>query len=74
MIQKWIAGYEIESIEAYNDYRRTELLPLSNPKNNSNGFVWRLPFVASELSANSINVPKVDVTKEKIWWAGGTEK
>jgi len=74
MIQKWIAGYEIESIEAYNDYRRTELLPLSNPKNTSNGFVWRLPFVASELSANSINVPKVDVTKDKIWWAGGIDK
>lgn len=75
MTQKYIAFYEAESLEAYNDYRRTGIPQLNNPNNNlaSYGFVVRFPYPTSEVTANTDNVPSVNVFKDKIWWAGGTE-
>ncbi len=75
LTQKYIAFYEAESLEAYNDYRRTRIPTLNNPNNNNAayGFVERFPYPTSETSNNGANVPKVNVFKDKIWWAGGTE-
>ncbi|QJB34731.1 SusD/RagB family nutrient-binding outer membrane lipoprotein [Chitinophaga oryzae] len=75
LTQKYIAFYEAEAIEAYNDYRRTRIPTLNNP-NNTNaayGFVERFPYPTSETSNNGANVPTVNIFKNKIWWAGGTE-
>ena len=63
-----------EAIEAYNDYRRTGIPTMTNPNNALTGFVWRFPYPTSETSANSANVPTVDIFAEKVWWAGGSEK
>lgn len=75
MTQKYIASYEAESLEAYNDYRRTGFPQLNNPNNNltNYGFVERFPYPSSEVTANTDNVPKVNVFHDKVWWAGGTE-
>ncbi|MCX6232078.1 MAG: SusD/RagB family nutrient-binding outer membrane lipoprotein [Bacteroidetes bacterium] len=73
--EKYIAFYEFESIEAYNDYRRTGIPTLHNPANNfaNYGFVNRLPYPTSEVTSNSAHIPVVDIFKDKVWWAGGTE-
>jgi hypothetical protein len=73
--QKYIAFYEFEATEAYNDYRRTGFPTMHNPNNltATGGFVNRFPFAISEVSSNSANVPLIDVFKDKIWWAGGDE-
>lgn len=75
MVQKYIAFYEAESIEAYNDYRRTGIPVLNNPQNNNPnyGFVERYPYPTSEVANNGKNVPQVSVFKNKVWWAGGIE-
>jgi hypothetical protein len=76
LIQKYIAFYEYEAIEAYNDYRRvTTYLTLNNPYNltSSGGFVWRFPYPDSETASNSANIPTINVFTSKVWWAGGTE-
>lgn len=75
LTQKYIAFYEAESIESYNDYRRTRIPQLHNPNNDlaNFGFVERFPYPTSEVSNNSAHIPSVNVFKDKIWWAGGTE-
>ncbi len=76
LTQKYIAFYEFEAIEAYNDYRREPtFLTLNNPYNltASAGFVWRFPYPSSEDASNSANIPDIDVFADKVWWAGGTE-
>ncbi len=74
LTQKYIAFYEFEAIEAYNDYRRVpSFLTLNNPNNNTTGFIWRFPYPTSEEASNSANIPEIDVFTEKVWWAGGTE-
>lgn len=75
LTQKYIAFYESESIETYNDYRRTGVPQLNNPQNvNPNyGFVVRYAYPTSEVANNGKNVPQVSVFKNKVWWAGGTE-
>ncbi|MBC9931357.1 SusD/RagB family nutrient-binding outer membrane lipoprotein [Chitinophaga qingshengii] len=75
MTQKYIAFYEAEAIEAYNDYRRTRIPTLNNPNNNNAayGFLERFPYPTTETSNNGANVPKVNIFRDKIWWAGGTE-
>jgi hypothetical protein len=69
--QKYIAMYEYEAMEAYNDYRRTLIPSMNNPNNltASFGFVHRFPYALSEVSSNGANVPKIDVFKDKVWWA-----
>jgi len=75
LTQKYIAFYEHEAIEAYNDYRRVpSFLTLNNPNNTQVGFVWRFPYPTSEEASNSAHIPSVDIFKDKVWWAGGTEK
>jgi hypothetical protein len=71
--QKYIAFYEFEAIEAYNDYRRTGFPQMNNPNNATAGFVNRFPFALSEVSSNPDNVPSIDVYVNKVWWAGGDE-
>jgi len=75
MTQKYIAFYEFEAIEAYNDYRRTGFPQMNNPNNltENGGFVNRYPYALSEVSANPDNVPTIDVFDNKVWWAGGDE-
>ena len=71
MTQKYIAMYEQESIEVYNDYRRTGIPTMHNPANSlaSFGFPQRLPYPSSEVTANPSNVPTVNIYQDKIWWA-----
>lgn len=73
--QKYIAFYEFEASEAYNDYRRTGIPTMHNPNNftATGGFVNRFPFAISEVSSNSANVPLINVFVNKVWWAGGDE-
>jgi hypothetical protein len=74
LTQKYIAAYEHEAMEPYNDYRRVpSFLTLNNPNNTSVGFVWRFPYPTSEDASNSANIPDIDVFTDKVWWAGGTE-
>lgn len=76
MTQKYIAFYDREAIEAYNDYRRTGFPEMKNPNNATVGFVNRAPFPVSEVSSNSANVPDVNIFTDKVWWAlgAGAEK
>jgi hypothetical protein len=73
MTQKYIAFFDREAIQAYNDYRRTGLPAMKNPNNAIVGFPHRAPYPVSEVSSNSANVPTIDIYTDKIWWAGGTE-
>lgn len=70
--QKYIAFYDREAIEAYNDYRRTGIPEMKNPNNATVGFIWRFPYALSETSSNSANVPSYTIF-DKVWWAGGAE-
>ncbi len=75
LTQKYIALYEHEAIEAYNDYRRTGIPEMHNPNNSTVGFVNRFPWALSEMSSNK-NVPQTDldyIYTTKVWWAGGEE-
>lgn len=71
MTQKYIAMFEAEAMEAYNDYRRTGIPTMRNPHNAIEGFVNRFPYALSETSSNSANVPQINVFTDKVWWAGG---
>lgn len=70
MTQKYIGMYEQESIEVYNDVRRTGIPTMHNPNNNlaNFGFPERFPYATSEVTANPANVPTVNIFKDKIWW------
>lgn len=83
-VQKYLAFYENESAEAYNDYRRllamygsaaAHPIQLANPLNTTQ-FPLRLPYGDSDVSTNN-NVKAAFgdgtyVYTEKVWWAGGT--
>ena len=69
IMQKYIAFYEYEAIEAYNDYRRTGYPTMFNPQNVTTGFVNRFPYALSETSNNGSNVPAINVFTDKVWWA-----
>jgi hypothetical protein len=73
MTQKYIAFFDREAIQAYNDYRRTGFPTMMNPNNATVGFPHRAPYPVSEVSSNSANVPNVNIYTDRIWWAGGTE-
>ena len=73
LIQKYIAMYEFEAMEAYHDYMRTGIPTLNNPYNATVGFPNRLPYGNSEESNNPDNFIEVDVLTDKVWWAGGAE-
>lgn len=80
MNQKYIAFFEEEALEAYNDYRRLtamgdNVISLNNPL-NTNRFPFRYTYGSSDVTTNSnIRTAYGDGTyvySEKVWWAGGT--
>lgn len=81
MVQKYIAFFEEESFEAYNDYRRlkamgnSNFIALANPL-NSNRFPLRYIYGADDVTTNK-NIGDITgdgtyVYSENVWWAGGT--
>jgi len=80
MNQKYIAFYEEEAAEAYNDYRRLKamgnnVITLTNPY-NTNQFPLRYTYGTSDVTTNA-NVRDAYgdgtyVWTENVWWAGGT--
>ncbi|MBD1398454.1 SusD/RagB family nutrient-binding outer membrane lipoprotein [Pontibacter sp. JH31] len=73
--QKWIAFFYFQSIEAYNDWRRTGFPafisqhPISPPP-------LRFPYAQNELDTNESNVPDVrgsQIFSSGVWWDDGTE-
>jgi len=80
MNQKYIAFFEEEAIEAYNDYRRLKamgnnVITLANPKNTTQ-FPLRLTYGSGDVTTN-VNVRDAYgdgtyVYTENVWWAGGT--
>lgn len=81
MNQKYIAFFEEEAVEAYNDYRRlvaqgNNVIQLDNPKNAANQFPQRFTYGNSDVTTNE-NVRNAYgdgsyVYTEKVWWAGGS--
>jgi len=81
MIQKYLAFYEEEAVEAYNDYRRLkamgeDYIVLLNPLNDSNKFPLRFTYGSDDVTTNK-NVRDAYgdgnyVYTENVWWAGGT--
>ena len=80
MIQKYLAMYDEEAIETYNDFRRLKAMGnnfviLANSK-NATQFPLRFTYGNSDVTTN--NNIKTDygdgsyVYTEKVWWAGGT--
>jgi hypothetical protein len=80
MNQKYIAFFEEEAMEAYNDYRRLkamgdDVITLDNPKNNTQ-FPLRYTYGSEDVTTN-VNVRDAYgdgnyVYTENVWWAGGT--
>jgi hypothetical protein len=80
MNQKYIAFFEEESAEAYNDIRRLKamgdnVIILANP-NNTNRFPLRCSYASADVTTN-VNVRDAYgdgnyVYSENVWWAGGT--
>lgn len=80
MNQKYIAFFEEESVEAYNDYRRlkamgNDVITLANPKNTTQ-FPLCFTYGASDVTTNK-NVREAYgngsyVYTQNVWWAGGT--
>lgn len=80
MNQKYIAFFEEEAIEAYNDFRRLKamgnnVITLANPLNN-NQFPLRFTYGSSDVTTNE-NVRNAYgdgryIYSENVWWAGGT--
>ncbi len=75
--QKYIAFFEEEAIEAYNDIRRWKALnenPIAFAHPNPNKFPLRLTYGGNDVTTNP-NVyeafESVDVYKDNVWWAGG---
>jgi len=79
MNQKYLAFYEEEAVEAYNDYRRLKamgnnVINLANPL-NSTLFPLRFTYGSSDITTNA-NVRNAYgdgtyVYTENVWWAGG---
>jgi hypothetical protein len=80
MNQKYLAFYEEEATEAYNDYRRLRamgdnVITLANPLNAAQ-FPQRYSYGTDDVT-NNANVRNAYgdgtyVFTEKVWWAGGT--
>lgn len=80
MNQKYIAFFEEEALEAYNDYRRLKamgdnVITLANPLNTTR-FPLRYSYGSQDVTTNqNIRTAYGDgsyVYNEKVWWAGGT--
>ena len=69
MTQKWIANFGI-GLEAYDDYRRTNLPALSqvlNPSGDDGTRPVRLPYTDNEIQRNP-NITTQPKTNERLWW------
>jgi hypothetical protein len=80
MNQKYLAFFEEEAMEAYNDYRRLkamgdDVIELENPL-NANMFPLRFSYGSGDVTTNeNIRNAYGDGTyvyNENVWWAGGT--
>ena len=80
MNQKYLAFFEEEAVEAYNDYRRLKamgdnVITLANP-NNTARFPLRYTYGSEDVTTNTnIRTAYGDGTyvyTENVWWAGGT--
>ena len=80
MNQKYIAFFEEEALEAYNDFRRLKamgdnVISLNNPL-NTNKFPLRYTYGSEDVTTNlNIRDAYGDGTyiyTENVWWAGGT--
>ncbi len=80
MVQKYIAFYEEEAVEAYNDYRRLkamgdDFIKLDNPLNAEGKFPLCYTYGASDVTANpNVKAAYGDGTyvyTRNVWWAGG---
>ena len=81
MMQKYIAFFEEEAVESYNDIRRLkamgegDFIQLSNPL-NSNKFPLRFAYGSEDVTTN-VNVREAYgdgsyVYTANVWWAGGS--
>lgn len=79
MVQKYLAFFEEESVEAYNDVRRLkamdeDFITLANPA--SDQFPLRFTYGADDVTTNlAVAAAYGDGTyvyTENVWWAGGT--
>ncbi len=70
IVQKYIYFYQYQPIEAYNDLRRTELIPVTDPTGRPN----RIPYPVSELTRNTNTPTDIDnisafEPRTKVFWA-----
>ncbi|MGV8962720.1 MAG: SusD/RagB family nutrient-binding outer membrane lipoprotein [Candidatus Saccharimonadaceae bacterium] len=77
MIQKYMAFYEEEAIEAYNDYRRlkamgNDFIKLANPLKFPLRFTYGSEDVTTNENVRSAYGDGSYVYTENVWWAGGT--
>ena len=78
MNQKYLASFEDEGIEAYNDYRRLKAMGNNViTLNNTNQFPLRFTYGSSDVTTNP-NVRDIYgdgsyVYTQNVWWAGGTK-
>ena len=66
--QKNISHWMFQSIEAYNDFRRTGIPQMNNP----GGTPLRLPYPPTEISRNPntpTNINNVTIYQTPVWWA-----
>lgn len=69
IIQKYISQFVMESLEAYNDWRRTDAFTLTNP---AGPIPVRFPYPTTEFDYNLENVPNTTVNNG-VWWDDGSE-
>lgn len=78
MVQKYLASYEDEGVEAYNDYRRlnamgnTGLIELANTKQFPQRFTYGSSDVTTNPNVRDAYGDGSYVYTEKVWWAGGS--
>lgn len=78
MVQKYIAFFEEEAVEAYNDMRRTMAMGEDHiTLDNTAKFPLRFTYGADDVTTN-VNVRDAYgdgtyVYTENVWWAGGTK-
>lgn len=76
-IQKYIAFFEEEAVEAYNDIRRWKALGEENivlANKYSNKFPLRFTYGTSDVTTNANAYEafsNIDIYKDNVWWAGG---
>lgn len=70
ILQKYIYFYQYQPLEAYNDVRRTAILPITDPTGRPN----RLPYPVSEVTRNTKTPTDIDnistfEPRTKVFWA-----